>query len=198
MRLAVVNIVIWSLVAAAAAIALRDAPWSAAGGPVPAAVAAPPAADAPGPTRFRWPPAERFAALVERPLFTPERRAPAPPSEEPPAADVVAPALTLTGVLAADGARIALVRTEAGVALRLRLGDDVTGWTARRIDDRTLTLGLGARVATYRLGERSGGASVASVRDTPEPAATTPRAAARSAWAATAGFDDQYDETEDE
>jgi len=166
MRLLALNIVIWTLVAVAAAGALDPGAWPLGGGPVGQAEAATPLRVDEDPTAqtFDWPPAARFAALTQRPLFTPGRRPPAPSVAE--AADGAAPppALTLVGVLAAGDARLALARTADGAVLRLREDAEFGGWRVRRITARAMALGRGERMMTYPLGQARGDAGAATAR----------------------------------
>lgn len=171
MRLLAVNIVIWALVAVAAAGALDPGSWTRGGGPVGQAEAATPLRADEDPTAgaVDWPPAARFAALTQRPLFTPGRRPPAQAVDE--AADETAPppALTLVGVMAAGDARLALARTADGEVLRLREDAEVQGWRVRRITARGMALGRGARTQAYPLGQARGDARVDTPRSAPPP-----------------------------
>ncbi len=77
--------------------------------------------------QFAMPPLEAFAAVVERPIFSPDRRPPA--AEAALKEDSAAPQAVLTGIIIAESERIALVRTEAdGRIVRLRPGQRVDGW----------------------------------------------------------------------
>jgi hypothetical protein len=133
--------------------------WSAASADAaaaPAEDAAPAAAsDAPlaeADLALALPPPERFAVIVERPLFSPTRRptppaadvAPAPEAmpELPPEAEAPAEAepppvvdFTLVGVVIAGTERYALVeRHEDGRVVQVPEGGDVSGWFAVLID----------------------------------------------------------------
>lgn len=75
---------------------------------------------------------DRFSVIVERPLFSPLRR----PNSEEPAAEL-APTLdfTLSGIVISSGEPFALLKPSAGDGLmRVKQGDDVTGWTVARIE----------------------------------------------------------------
>jgi hypothetical protein len=105
---------------------------------------------------------EELSATRDKPLFAPTRRPPAPPPPPPPAVVRQAPpppppqppALTFFGVVSeADGAR-ALVRGPSNESLRLRIGDEVEGWSVIEIDRRRLVLSLGERSETFSLFER--------------------------------------------
>jgi hypothetical protein len=99
--------------------------------------APPPAPDAPLPQ-----PPGAFAAIVERPLFSPTRRppavAPAAPTPEPEEAPAPAPppiGFTLAGVVISGGTRTALVQMQAdGRLVQVPEGGDIDGWTAVTID----------------------------------------------------------------
>lgn len=106
----------------------------------------------------------RFTALVDRPLFTPGRRAPtAAPSDAREMAAVDAPSLTLVGVMVGDDQRLALAVTADGDALRLRVGDAVEGWTVARIEPRALSIEANGVSREFFLG------------DAPTPRAGAPR-----------------------
>jgi hypothetical protein len=130
--------------------ASADAAAAPAGTAAPAAASAAPLAAAD--LALALPPPERFAVIVERPLFSPTRR-PAPPQaavaqaeaepEEPPPeagppADVEPPPVvdfTLVGVVIAGSERYALVeRHEDGRVVQVPEGGGVGGWFAVRID----------------------------------------------------------------
>ena len=104
-------------------------------------------------------PFEALFATRERPLFVPTRRPPAPPPvkvvqrSEIPAAPPAAPNVVLLGIIDEnDGERArALVRLGAGKPLRLRVGEDVSGWKVARIEARRLILTLAERSAEFTL-----------------------------------------------
>lgn len=97
-----------------------------------------------------------LSATRERPLFSPSRRPPAPPPPPVVAQDYFPPAagppsLTLYGVVVdRDGAQ-ALVRKTGGKVIRLRVGDDIDGWTVAGIGSRRLALSLEGRSVAYTL-----------------------------------------------
>ena len=132
----------WSAASADAAAAPTEAA-------APAADAQPPPADAD--LALALPPPERFAVVVERPLFSPTRRpappaaevaeAPALPEEPPPEPEAVEAEpppvvdFTLVGVVIAGTERYALVeRHEDGRVVQVPEGGDVSGWFAVLID----------------------------------------------------------------
>jgi hypothetical protein len=75
---------------------------------------------------------DRFSIIVERPLFSPVRR---PNSEEPAAEPAPTLDFTLSGIVISSGEPFALLKPSAGDGLmRVKEGDDVTGWTVARIE----------------------------------------------------------------
>ncbi len=98
------------------------------------------------------PPMEEFRVVVERPLFSPDRRPPQPvPPEPEPTAEVGAPApepvappeppppppisFTLVGIVMFGDQRVALLQPlDGGKAVQLREGEEFGGWTAALID----------------------------------------------------------------
>jgi hypothetical protein len=162
-RLLIVNALVWSGVAAAAAAVLDAARPHA---PPPAAPrpsvsadvgAAEPAAPAP-------PALTAFAAIADRPLFSPDRRPPAAVATGSPTTGAAPPPLALLGVAGFDDDRVAIARLGDAV-LRLRAGAVVDGWTVAAVDPRALTLRAGATEHRVRLGDPSpdgaGGGSAA-------------------------------------
>jgi general secretion pathway protein N len=104
---------------------------------------------------------DALSATRERPLFAPSRRPPDPPAPAAPPSVVVAsptpppepPAITFYGVvMEPDGAR-ALARGPSNESLRLRVGDEVGGWSVTGVDRRRLVLTLGERSETFSLFE---------------------------------------------
>ncbi len=126
--------------------------------PEPLAVAAPDTTasdqtiDTPEMPRYDPPPIERFAAALDRPLFSPDRR---PPEDEPSGTGVVedrALSATLQGILFATSGSVALL-TAVGESAPVRVseGDLFLGWRLQEIhpdnvvfgrDDETVTLEL--------------------------------------------------------
>jgi len=101
---------------------------------------------------------EGLSASVDRPLFSPSRRASAPPPlpvaqvPAPPAPPSPPPNVVLVGIVM-DGERArAVIRTGAEQKiLRARIGDDVGGWKVAQIEGRKLVLSLDDRLATFTL-----------------------------------------------
>jgi hypothetical protein len=100
---------------------------------------------------------DRLSATRERPLFSPGRRPPAPPSapivsRAPPAPPPPPPSVTLFGVVM-DGeeARAIVQAGPPNEIRRVRIGDDVGGWKVTQIEQRRLVLSLDGRLATFTL-----------------------------------------------
>jgi general secretion pathway protein N len=99
----------------------------------------------------RLPPLERFAAIVERPLFSPTRR-PEPVGTPPPADDGAAdpvpvatgpdePGIRFVGTVGQGGSMTAVViRADSGDALRLATGDTIEGWEVAEVTTSELVL----------------------------------------------------------
>jgi type II secretory pathway component PulC len=89
------------------------------------------------PSRQAMPEQERFAVIVERPLFSPSRQR---PSAEPSGASAPSLNLSLFGVVISTDQRIALVELGAdGDPLPVKQGDEISGWRVARIEpDRIL------------------------------------------------------------
>ncbi len=115
------------------------------------AIAAPAASDVPA---FELPPRDQFSATVERPLFSPGRRAlSGEPSAGP--ATVQAGNFQLIG-LARDekGRAVALVRdAAAGTQFRVMPGDTLNGWKVDRIAAGALVLSAAGQDRSVPLGE---------------------------------------------
>lgn len=100
----------------------------------------PPVPESPPQVQMPPPPEpERYAGILERPLFRPDRKPEPPPDAlpEPAAAPEVnadLETLDLTAVMLTSTLMSAWVRDPAQPTLRrLRLGDDVHGWTVQKI-----------------------------------------------------------------
>lgn len=102
---------------------------------LPPAVGREPAPGATGrPADLELPPVDEFSEIAERTLFNATRR----PIETPPAAvkvQVISPSnFSLIGILISDGERMALIRRGgAGDYLRVRVGQQVDGWSINNI-----------------------------------------------------------------
>jgi len=110
-----------------------------------------------GPHAADPPPPERFRAVVERPLFRPERRPPRPPPvpvavrpSDP--AVVEPPGLDFVGTLRRRDRLVALVAGAGPVRLReLGPGDRIAGWRVVVVEDDRLVLERDGRRVEYRL-----------------------------------------------
>jgi general secretion pathway protein N len=98
---------------------------------------------------------ERFSAMRERPLFSPNRRPPPPPPApivSPPPGPPKPPELTLHGTVMDAGEARALVSLGTpDKMLRLRTGDNIEGWKVTQIEARRLVLSLQDRSAVFTL-----------------------------------------------
>ena len=101
---------------------------------------------------------EGLSATVDRPLFSPSRRAPAPPpvpaaqAPAPPPPPAPPPNVVLVGIVMDGESARAVIRAGADKKiLRARIGDDVGGWKVSQIEGRKLVLSLDDRLATFTL-----------------------------------------------
>jgi hypothetical protein len=100
---------------------------------------------------------DRLSATRERPLFSPSRRPPAPPSapvvqRTAPVLPPAAPSVDLFGIIRDEEGARAVVRAGPGNKIRrVRVGDEIGGWRVSQIDGRKLVLTLGDRSTTYTL-----------------------------------------------
>lgn len=109
---------------------------------------------------FELPPLDAFGAIVERPLFSPDRRPLATASEPDPdsaQADVVEPEgqVLLAGTATDQGERaVAILHDVAqGTQFRVWVGDQVGGWTVQAIKPREVILENAKRQVTVTLDE---------------------------------------------
>lgn len=98
-----------------------------------------------------------FAALLDRPVFSPTRRPPVPPPvvvvappPPPPPPDPLATAQLVGLYGSGSTAGGALIRLE-GKVRRVVLGDAIAGWTLRTVGDREVRLERGAESKTLTL-----------------------------------------------
>jgi general secretion pathway protein N len=107
-------------------------------------------------------PASALTATRERPLFAPTRRPPPPPVKAeallppppppPPPAEPEKPQLTLVGTVTGEPQNIAVVRDQATNRLvRLHVGEEVSGWSLRSVDSRTMTVAKNSQTVTLSL-----------------------------------------------
>jgi general secretion pathway protein N len=115
---------------------------------------------------------DNYASIVERPLFRPDRK-PEPLSDEPagtlgPEASVELSAFDLSAVLITSETVSAWVRDPTQLKLRrLRIGDDLQGWSVTDIQEDRVLL------------ERQGRQDALVLRDYSKPAPATAPPAAR-------------------
>lgn len=91
------------------------------------------------------PPLESFAALVERPLFSPTRRPPPParePEAEPAESEVdTAPRFQLVGTVTRQQEVFALILQETGGSVRWATrGEEIDGWTIVEVGQNHLVV----------------------------------------------------------
>jgi len=114
---------------------------------------------------------EDYASIIERPVFLPERR---PPSEEPVEPEVVdeqpnieLDAMDLNAIIITPSEAVAWVHTNSKpTAEKLRIGDELAGWTIKAIKGDEVEL------------ERQGKTDTLVLRDysrSPPPVAQKPR-----------------------
>jgi len=130
---------------------------------------------------------EGLSGTRERPLFSPTRRPPPPPptptalAPAPPPPPPAPPSVTLVGVVMDGMEARAVVRSgTTDPALRVQIGDKISGWTVSQIESRKLVLSLDGRLATFTMFSSDGSvpndpATPAMQRDdsTQEPAPST-------------------------
>ena len=130
--------------------------------------------DLPEPTPFVMPPAGDFAAVVERPLFSPTRR---PPSEAVAAVTVASDPidLKLTGIVLSGQEPVAIFQPEvqvpkqrqtkrrkrrkkavpatvaANLSIRLSEGDNYKGWTLDEIESQTVLFSRGDEITRLKI-----------------------------------------------
>jgi len=112
-----------------------------------------PPAPAPAPV-FTMPPPQSYAAVSERPLFSPSRRPPT--AAATPAAASEISALSLTGIIISGDERIALVASgEPATVSRLKEGQTLGGWTVRSIQQDRVVLERDATQQELKLTEKA-------------------------------------------
>jgi general secretion pathway protein N len=119
---------------------------------------------------------EGLSATIDRPLFSPSRRAPAAPAAPaaeapaPPSPPAPPPNVVLVGIVMDGESARAVIRAGAEKKImRARIGDDVDGWKVSQIEGRKLVLSLDDRHATFTMFNRDG-------EQRPVNAAATPNA----------------------
>ena len=98
----------------------------------------------------------QYLAMLERPLFAPDRRPPPPPA--PPALPAPPPAppppdplgnVQISGIFSGDPAGI--IANVDGKARRVRINDSIGGWTLKSISGREVTFGQGSDSRQLRM-----------------------------------------------
>jgi hypothetical protein len=120
---------------------------------------------------FALPPLQSYAAVTERPLFTPSRHPATTQTSSRPASE--SSAIVLTGIVIAGDDKVALVAdTNAGSLARYREGQTIGGWTLVTIQQDHIVIERGATRREIKLVDKS--------RTTPEgvPPPRNQRAAA--------------------
>ncbi|MGQ9367938.1 hypothetical protein [Azospirillum sp. ST 5-10] len=132
--------VLGGALAAAAALAMVLT-WAAAPSPSSSSPAPPEAVSpAPPPPSLPSPALADFAAILDRPLFIPDRRPPAAPqpAAAPPART---PPFTLHGVIRSDRRQLVLLKPATrGAVVRAEPGDRVAGWEIVAVEPRAVTV----------------------------------------------------------
>lgn len=104
-------------------------------------------------------PLRELAATRDKPLFSPTRRPPPKPVApvarvEPPPPPPPPPSVVVLGIVSENGDGRAAIRAGNGAGdkvLRVRTGDDVSGWKVERIEPRRLVLTQGERSVDFAL-----------------------------------------------
>lgn len=77
----------------------------------------------------------RYAAILERPLFAPERRPPPPPAPPPPPDPFAT--IKIQGVF--SGANAGILASVDGKSRRVKINETIGNWTLKSIDGRDVT-----------------------------------------------------------
>lgn len=91
-----------------------------------------------------------FAAILERPLFAPDRRPPPPPPPptRPPPPDPLAN-IQIQGIF--FGANAGIIARVEGKMRRVKINETIGPWTLKSIDGRVVTFGQGSESRQLRL-----------------------------------------------
>lgn len=142
-------------------------------------------ASAPNPASAATNPAQ-FLAVLERPVFAPDRRPPPPPAPPPPP-DPMANIQILGVFSGANGGVIARVD---GKARRVRVNEAVGSWTLKSIEGRDVTFAQGEEKRQLRLLYSNMGAVAAQA-----PATAAPQAFGGQSPSAAAAQQSQQEES---
>jgi hypothetical protein len=113
------------------------------------------------PDLFTLPPLADFSAIVDRPLFSPDRRPPPEASQvgEPAVADQSSggaePQIVLAGTATDQSERAVAILHDVSQSVQFRVwvGDEIGGWTVKAIRPRALVLGTATQEVTVTLDE---------------------------------------------
>jgi general secretion pathway protein N len=111
-------------------------------------------------------PLSALTATRDRPLFAATRRPPppvikaealpAPPPPPPPPPEPEKPRLALVGTVTGEPQGIAVVRDQdTSNLVRVHVGEAVSGWFLRSVDERTMTVEKNSQTVTLALPERN-------------------------------------------
>jgi hypothetical protein len=138
-----------ALAAAVIFLAVAPIPWL-------AGLETGPAAGADGPPQLPEPrPANAFAAVTERPLFTATRR-PVAITRPPADANLVLGKYRLTGVIVAPGLRSMILAGGDGRSISVAEGTAIDGWTVREVTNARVVLENAGKREVIRVPERAG------------------------------------------
>jgi general secretion pathway protein N len=125
-------------------------------------------------------PLQQLGATTERPLFSPTRRPPPKPvaavvRQEPPPPPP-APSVVILGIVTENGDGRAAIRAsdKGDKVIRVRTGDDVSGWKVERVEPRRLVLTQGERSVDFALFDRGAKAAKPAERRPPRPKVVAP------------------------
>jgi hypothetical protein len=110
---------------------------------------------------FTLPPPEEFNAIVDRPLFSPDRKPPenaSPTEASSPAAETDGDAphqIVLAGTATDQANRAVAILHDVsqGIQFRVWVGDQVDGWRVKEIRPRTIVLATATEEVTVTLDE---------------------------------------------
>lgn len=125
-------------------------------------------------------PLSALSATRERPLFAATRRppppvvtaeaAPPPPPPPPPPPEPEKPHFALVGTVIGEPQGIAVVRDQSTSSLvRVRVGEAVSGWRLRSVDERTMIIEKNSQVVTLSLPEKNSAPQLAPGPGSPFP-----------------------------
>jgi general secretion pathway protein N len=141
-------------------------PAAALPGTLPAA--APPVPRAPEPAVFTLPPLDRYAEVVQRPLFAPTRQPPPPETVQD--NQTKSSSFTLAAIIISGQGKVALIQHgKPPVLARLSVGQSVDGWTVQSVLPDRVVLERAAVLQELKLKDKPGAGVVTPPRP-PTPA----------------------------